>query len=276
MAAVERLDLTDQVYDVLRAQIVQGRLRPAERLHVGRLAEQLDVSPTPVKNALGRLAAQGFVEIGPRGGSFVTRLTGDEIDEIFEIRELIEQFAAGRALDTATDADHDRLAALSASLRDRVFPDGRLDFDGFADDDIAFHRTLVGLAGNSRLARMYEELHVYTVVARAHRPPADGQAAPLDEGRLRVYGEHMAIVAALRAGDAAALRAAIGRHLRNARFFVRQASGADGGPAEATGAGTGRDVPARPSQTTGTRPVDLDAEEGSDRGTSLMESSALR
>jgi DNA-binding GntR family transcriptional regulator len=230
----DRLDLTEQVYELLRVEMTRGRLKPGERLHVGRLSERLDVSPTPVKTALNRLIAQGFVETGRRGGSFVTRLADDEIDEVFEIRELIEQFAGKRALTNTTEDHIDRLRALTESLRGRVLPDGAFDFDGFAGDDMAFHQLLVDLGGNRRLARMYADLHVYTVVARAHRPTADGQSGANDEGRLRVYGEHTAIVAALKSRDPAALRHAISTHLRNARHFVRQAVGGER-PTESAG-----------------------------------------
>ncbi len=238
MVAVERVDLNHQVLEVLRKGIVEGRLKPGERLHVGRLAEWLDVSPTPVKHALGRLVTEGLVAFGPRGGAYVTRLTDADVEELFDLREMMEQFAAARAIATVEQADCDRLEEFAESLRDRVHADGSIEYDGFAADDEAFHRLLVGLAGNRRLADLYEALHVFTVVARSHyllgaapEPPAPGG------GPHHVYIEHLAIVEALRAGNAEAVRAAMSEHLTTVRQFAQEAASATGVEASADRAG---------------------------------------
>lgn len=224
--AVERpIDLNNQVHVVIRAEILEGRIAPGTRLNVGRLAERLDVSPTPVKNALARLATEGLVEFPPRGGAFVSRLTVREIEEIIEIREMIELFAARQVLESGTDADWDQLESLAESLRTRVYEDGSIDFANFSADDIAFHRVLVGLAGNQRLTQLYEAQHVYTLVARAHYASLPTRpSAPPEGGTHHVYTEHMAIVAALRARDPAALDAAIRDHLSMVSHFVRSAA----------------------------------------------------
>lgn len=219
---VERHDLREQVHIILRTEIVQGRLKSGERLHVGRLADRLGVSPTPVKEALNRLIAEGLVEVGVRGGTFVTRPTHDSIDEIFDLREVLEQFAAERAMAVATEADLDHLTELSHSIRTRVQPDGSLAYEGFAHDDIAFHNALVGLAGNKRLMQMYQDLHAYTIVARSYyqiRASGRNEAA----GHQAVSDEHLAIVAAMRARDPDALRAAISTHLASVRAFGHKA-----------------------------------------------------
>ncbi len=221
---VERLDLRDQVHTILRTEIIRGRLEAGERLHVGRLADRLGVSPTPVKEALSRLTAEGLVKLGARGGTFVTQPTPASIDEIFELRELLEQFAAERAMAVISDHDLNDLTTLAESLKSRVNPDGSLAYEGFSSDDIAFHNVLVGLAGNERLVRMYQDLHAYTIVARSYyqfRTKAPGNDV---DSRIRVYHEHMAIVAALRANDAAALRAAITEHLTAVRRFSHRAA----------------------------------------------------
>lgn len=225
MAVAQRVDLTNQVLDAIRAEIIEGRVRPGDRLHVGHLAEQFDVSPTPVKQALGRLATEGLVEFRPRGGAYVTSLASRDIDEILEIREMIEQYAARQALQNGDDADWNRLVGLAESLRGRLREDGTIDFAGFAADDMTFHRVLLELAGNQRLTRLYETLHAYTVVARAHfatREETDDQRP--SDGALHVYYEHLAIADALRSGDPDAVRTAISEHLRLVRHFAQRAA----------------------------------------------------
>lgn len=221
---IERLDLRDQVHAILRTEIIQGRLGAGERLHVGRLAERLGVSPTPIKEALSRLTAEGLVKLGARGGTFVTRPTRASIDDIFELREVLEQFAASRAMAVATEADLDQLATLCESIKRRVNADGSLAYDGFWHDDVAFHNLLVGLAGNERLTQMYQDLHAYTIVARSYyQIRASGCGRDVD-GRLAVYQQHTAIVRALRARDGEALRAAITSHLADVRAFGHRAA----------------------------------------------------
>lgn len=224
IAPIERLDLRDQVHTILRTEIIQGHLAPGERLHVGRLADRLGVSPTPVKEALSRLTAEGLVKVGARGGTFVTRPTRASIDDIFELREVLEQFAAARAIAAATDADLDQLTALCESIKRRVTADGSLEYDGFWHDDIAFHNLLVGLAGNQRLVQMYQDLHAYTIVARSYFQIRATDRSLDVAGRLAVYQQHTAIVRALRARDGVALRAAITNHFADVRAFGHRAA----------------------------------------------------
>jgi GntR family transcriptional regulator, rspAB operon transcriptional repressor len=220
---VERQDLRDQVHLILRAEIVQARLESGERLHVGRLADRLGVSPTPVKEALSRLAAEGLVEVGARGGTFVTRPTRASVDEIFDLREVLEQFAAARAMAVATEADLAQLTELSHSIRTRVQVDGSLAYEGFSHDDIAFYNLLVGLAGNKRLMQMYQDLHAYTIVARSYYQIRAKGRGKDSAGHLAVSEQHLAIVAAMRARNPDALRAAISTHIASVRAFGHKA-----------------------------------------------------
>ena len=180
--------------------------------------------PTPIKEALSRLTTEGLVEVGSRGGTFVTRPTKASVDQILELREVLEQFAAERALAVATEADLAALTALCESIKSRINPDGSLAYEGFSLDDVAFHNMLIGLAGNQRLAQMYRDLHAYTIVARAYyQLRAKGRDTDVS-GHMRVYHQHMAIVAALRAGDPIALRAAITDHIAGVREFGHRAA----------------------------------------------------
>ncbi len=221
MAAIERADLSQQVYERLRMEIMQGKLRNGERLNIDRLSARFEVSPTPIKTALARLASERLVEFRRNGGAYVTGLSSREIDEIFEIREMIEQYAAARALEASTEESCDQLTALAESLRVRIRDDGTADAEGFAHDDMAFHALLVGLTGNQRLVSVYESLHLFTLIARTHAiAGSTPTASQAESSNFRVYVEHMAIVDALRRRDPNALRAAMGNHLRKARVVA--------------------------------------------------------
>lgn len=224
MDAIERADLADQVYQRLREDILRGRFGNDERLHVGRLADRFGVSPTPVKTAIARLAAEGLVVQSNRSGAHVSSITEADIDELAEVRAMIEHYAAGHAIERATDDDIDRLEALAHSLLTRIHDNGDVDYDGFADDDMAFHTTLIDIAGNQHLSRLYASLHVYSVVRRAHflehgvRGSAQAPLTPY----IHVHDEHMAIVGALRARDRDGLQRALSTHLEIVRDFAKR------------------------------------------------------
>lgn len=222
MDAIERVDFAEQVYRRLRDDILRGRFINEERLHVGRLAERFGVSPTPVKTAIARLAAEGLVDQSNRGGAHVSSLTETDINELTDVRTLIEQYAAGLAINLATDADIDHLESLAHSLLTHIHEDGSVDYDGFADDDVAFHTALIELAGNQRLSRVHASLHVYSVVRRAHflEHGMNGSAQGLRRPYAHVHGEHVAIVDALRARDRDGLQRALSIHLEIARDFA--------------------------------------------------------
>src|SRR5512136_2843678 len=90
---LDRTDLTERTYAVLKDRILTRRMEPGARVSVPEVASALGVSRTPVNDALKRLANEGLVEIVPRRGTFVTGLTASDVSELFDIRLLIEAHA---------------------------------------------------------------------------------------------------------------------------------------------------------------------------------------
>src|SRR6185295_5329524 len=103
LPVLTRRRATDEVYDVLRASILDHRFRPGERLFVDQIAAHLGVSLTPVRHALQQLATEGLVEIRPRSGTYVASLTDADISETFEIRRALEYLAAESAVSRIED-----------------------------------------------------------------------------------------------------------------------------------------------------------------------------
>ncbi len=149
--------LTDEVYQRLRASIVTGEHRPNERLIEAELAEQLQVSRTPIREVLQRLATDGLVQ-SRRRGWVVTEHSPDEIREIYEIRSALEGYAAQLAATAADDAtlQHisriyaDSVAGLQQGARDRL-----------VSHNDAFHDAIIGAAGNRRLAQQIRQNSEY-------------------------------------------------------------------------------------------------------------------
>jgi len=147
----ERLSLADSLYRTIRDQILTWAIHPNEILVETRLADEYDVSKTPVREALALLSQDGLVEVIPRVGYRVTPISMQDVHEVFDLRILLEGEAAALAAQRASEAD---LAAVKDThdawarrlLEDDVSPEEYLHFHD------AFHLHIAELSGNGRLA----------------------------------------------------------------------------------------------------------------------------
>jgi DNA-binding GntR family transcriptional regulator len=188
--ALARSVLADQVRERLLERILNGRYPPDSRIVETQVARELGTSQAPVREALRGLEALGVVEITPFRGARVRRPTPQELLEAYAVRSALETLAARLAVPRLTDADLDRHAAAADAMQ-AAARDG--DAHGVAEADARFHETIVGLAANGTLGKVWRSLEPFlrtyiTLVV----PGADPQwAADL----------HTPILAALRARD---------------------------------------------------------------------------
>jgi DNA-binding GntR family transcriptional regulator len=198
--------LTDTIYRLLRERILNGTYQPGEKLPVDQIAQQLEVSQTPVKGALNQLAAEGLVWLSPRRGTFVAELSARAIVESLSIRAALEQLAAETLIDHVEAAELERLTAIARQIEQApdVYEHFRLNMQ--------FHQELVELSGNQRLAEIYRNLKAHIQMALVHSLSASWTDRMPTEA-----AEHEAILEAIAAKDQAALRGAIRAHLANAR-----------------------------------------------------------
>lgn len=145
---IEKEVLRDKIGDVLRGWILDGELKPGERIVELTLSRKLHVSRAPLREALWQLSRQGLVEIRAHHGTYVTQLSVQDIREIFEIRELLETHAAKKI---RAGADPKARAALQRALADLEDACRKRDIRLFSAADLRFHRTLWELAGNRHL-----------------------------------------------------------------------------------------------------------------------------
>jgi DNA-binding GntR family transcriptional regulator len=216
---VHRSTLTDQAYRELRAAIVRGELKTGEKLVVRPLAERLQLSSTPIKAALIALEREGFITAVPHRGFFVTEITAEDMQEIYELREGLESIAARKA---AEHPDREGLAdRLTALLDEQIARAEARDLVAYSDIDLDFHHTIWASASNRRLLGAIENL-----VAQVRF--GSGTSSRL-EGRLpKALKEHMAIVAAIRTGNASVAAEKSRQHVRLAgeafaQYFDSQA-----------------------------------------------------
>ncbi len=152
---IQKEVLRDKIGDVLKGWILDGTLKPGERIVELTLARKLDVSRAPLREALWLLARQGLVHIRAHHGAYVTQLSEQDIREIFEIRETLETRAAlkirARMSASVKAILQDALAELEAACKAR-------DIRFFSAADLKFHKTLWELAGNRHLQEMLNDV----------------------------------------------------------------------------------------------------------------------
>lgn len=202
----------------LRAAIYAGRLKPGDAVRELQVARDLQVSQTTVREALLQLEHAGLVVRAANRGTRVTLLTPGEVRERVEVRIVLETTAALAAARRMTPALFAQLASrvkqIAAAVR-------RNQYYEAAQADLAFHRIIWQASGNRMLCRMLEDVTAPLFAFISMR-----QSEDMADLRRRV-SSHDPIVAALRAGKSAAIKAAIRDHLAGSyRHFLKNHEGA--------------------------------------------------
>ena len=201
--------LAEHVYQLLKADVINDQFAAGDRIVIESVAIRLGVSPTPVREALARLAGEQLVSFRAYVGySALPPLSPAELLDLFEAREVIECAGAVRAVERSTDADLARLREFDARIRAGHYGKDRYsEFVAFVNDNQRFHETLLDAARNPELRRAFDALNYEARIARVTR----GRGIP-DLGLI--CDEHSAIIAALAARDAEALQNAVSAHAR--------------------------------------------------------------
>jgi DNA-binding GntR family transcriptional regulator len=180
---VERIQyysLTDQVYGILKRRIIGREIQSNEKLDVNGLAEELGVSRMPVVEALTRLESDGLVERRNRVGTFVAPVNMQLFAEWLEMRAMIEEWAAPRAVANASDEDISRLKQmLNRGAHELTRADAMaFDFYKFIETyDTGFHIELIKIAGNSQIAEAFASIHTHARIGRSLIQQKDQLAA---------------------------------------------------------------------------------------------------
>lgn len=140
--------LSDQAYEIIKEAIVSLKLRPGERLKVSELARELGISATPIRETLTRLEQEGLVETIRFKGAFVAQIDDHDVEEIFELRELLEGAAVKRAVTTFSTIDLQKGEALLEKMRG-AYKTG--DMGSYAKASRDFHDLFIEKFGNQRI-----------------------------------------------------------------------------------------------------------------------------
>ncbi|HEX6313021.1 MAG TPA: GntR family transcriptional regulator [Acidimicrobiia bacterium] len=207
-----RATAVESVMEAITEGVKDGRYAPGQRLVEADLTAQLGVSRGPLREALGRLAAEGLLELEPYRGAVVRKLTREEVVDLFRVRELLEGEAARLAALRIDEGDHRRRLEAGIDAVDAFRRQG--DRLGYMDENARFHELIVELSGNRLLARMIGQLHVHAFRLLIQRMVVDGSAV---EDSIR---DHDEVATAIRAGDARGAERAMRAHVRRSGEMV--------------------------------------------------------
>ena len=196
----------EKAYDYILTEILSGRTGAGTHLRETELADKLDVSRTPIREALRRLETEGLVTVGRNSGATVAAFTGDEVEEIAWLRATLEGHAASRA---ATRITPEQLAELEhlADALDQMQDQDPVDIVAFADLNTRFHLTI---------ARAADSMRLYASIRSVIRLPIVLLQRPEWQRRLSRaagYAHHRAIIDALKAGNAGWAEAQMRTHI---------------------------------------------------------------
>lgn len=217
-APLDKRSLRDQVVGVLRHEILAGVYRPGQRLSEPEVARHLNVSLTPVREALGVLAGAGLVVRRGRQGTYVRRLLVDDVKNLLSVREALEVLAVRQAVPNLTAADRARFAHLlerQAEATDLVRRDAARALPRLVQVNDAFHALILQRTRNEWASSLLASIQDLLGFARARLRAEAGL-----ERRRQSLAEHHEIADALLARDGDRAAAAMSNHIRQLERHV--------------------------------------------------------
>lgn len=147
--------LREKILETIRDAILQGTMKPGERVSEPDLAERFGISRTPIREAFRQLESEGYLQVVPRKGAVVASLSERDIEEFYAIKIILEGFAARMAAEKLTEKDIERLEAINKRL-ESIKEEG--DVKKFFRVHNEFHEVFIKAAGNEKLYDMINQL----------------------------------------------------------------------------------------------------------------------
>jgi DNA-binding GntR family transcriptional regulator len=213
--------LGDEVYNAIYSQLMSHKIVPGGRISVDNLVRELGVSQTPIREALSRLEAQGLVvKTHLIGYSAADQLNRSRLEQLYELRMLLEPFAAAKAALNMTDASIEALEGMAQQMKALEAEDAQAAYGQFAQRDSEFHDLIAAGSGNDLVRDALSNLHTHVHLFRLFYH---------SRATTEANDEHAQIIVALRRRDAGAAAEAMRSHIERSRsrfttFFSRYAA----------------------------------------------------
>jgi DNA-binding GntR family transcriptional regulator len=214
-------NLSALAYERLERAIMEGEIKPGDRLSESALARRYGISRGPLREAIGQLEGRRLVERKSNLGARVVSLSNTDLIDLLVIRESLEGMACRMAASRVTPAQIAKLEALLLAHADtEAVKSGRGYFQGSGDAD--FHQVIISACGNNRLIGLLDgELYSLLRLYRHQMSMRPGRPAA-------ALKEHRTVLSALKLGDGDKAEAAMRTHIRNSRVAVEKWLAADG------------------------------------------------
>ena len=206
---------TEKAYQLIRRKLLDGQFEPGARLNELELADLCNVSRTPVREAIRRLAGEFFVTIVPNRGAFVVDWTREDIGDFFEMRAMLEGFAARKAAIRATDAQINEMKQICEEIDVMLRQKKEKALDDFLTLNRRFHDLICEASGNFRLLEINSRFVEQAVVARTAV-----QYSLQDLRRSNQF--HVEITDAIRAKNPELAETLMRSHILNASALYRE------------------------------------------------------
>ena len=204
--------ISDQVYSILRRKICEGEYAPGSWLQEVDLCDQLGVSRSPVREALRRLVSDGLVINIPNKGTFVKEFTCKDIDEIFDMRVMLEEYAIRRSRRNMTSQHIETLLDI---LRQLEYFYAAGDVEEYTRVDAVLHKEIVALGNNSIVSTTYDRVGIMN---QQFRVLSLSVRSRFEES----LDEHRQVIHALIEGNTAMAEQCNRRHLELARECIKE------------------------------------------------------
>lgn len=211
---VSPVSLAEQARSQIREAIFEGRIAPEERLSIERIAAELGISRTPVREALKALEADGIVQLLPNRRAMVQRFGVDEISERYAVRALLEGFCALLACSRGRLQAARELKENCSQMKEEISSKTGAEQKAItlARLNAAFHQAILRASGSSLVEKLLASVQMPTAYRVHHWRFKERQLATLEF--------HLAIAAAIKAGHGPKARSLMEEHILNSRDFM--------------------------------------------------------
>jgi DNA-binding GntR family transcriptional regulator len=178
-------NLTEQAYELLRTKILNKEISPGTRLVSSTLAKEYGISRTPLRDAIRKLADDGLVTPSPTKGFFVFEPTVKDIEEIFEIRQILDIAGVTKLITEILPTHPEALEHITKSYESSLFPTNKSST--FVQSDEDFHASIIAMTGNSRLIGYYADLCSQTKFFRKLTSQNEQKMQQANEYHKKIY-----------------------------------------------------------------------------------------
>jgi DNA-binding GntR family transcriptional regulator len=213
LISVPSISLSEKAYDMIKEAIVSYKLKAGEPLVEVKIAEQLNISRTPIRESFKKLHNEGLIKIIPTKGAFVAHVTKEDVEELFVLREVLECTALKAALYKINEKDLMDIELLLKKAEEDIVVG---NFESSVESDLKLHGLIIEKSGYNRLAQFLDILKTQLLRVRYIGTTVAGRTK-------RSIQEHKAILNAIRNKDLDLANSLLKTHIRNVRDNVLQA-----------------------------------------------------